>query len=105
MREANTRKPAARFAGALSDRLFVAADGFFVSRRVQFAGLVTRYATPATYPAPEVVEGGGSMSYGPNIAHGYRQAGVFELSQPPRCGPGGEQPSWPSPSGRTSGFL
>ena len=34
-----------------ADALFVAPDGFFVSRRVQFATLATRHGIPATYPS------------------------------------------------------
>jgi putative ABC transport system substrate-binding protein len=60
-----------------SDALFVAPDAFFVSRRVQFATLATRYGVPAAYTAREVVEVGGLMSYGPSITESYRQDGIF----------------------------
>jgi putative ABC transport system substrate-binding protein len=59
------------------DALFVAPDGFFTSRRVQFATLATRYGIPATYPSREVVEVGGLMSYGTDLADMYRHVGVY----------------------------
>jgi putative ABC transport system substrate-binding protein len=59
------------------DALFVVPDAFFVSRRVQFATLATRYAIPAAYSSREVVEVGGLMSYGADILDMYRQVGVY----------------------------
>ena len=60
-----------------ADALFVAADGFFVSRRVQFALLAVRYAIPVIYNSREYAEAGGLMSYGTDIADRLRQAGVM----------------------------
>ena len=57
--------------------LFVSPDGFFTSRRVQFATLTARYAIPATFSQREFVEVGGLMSYGTNIADMFRQVGVY----------------------------
>jgi putative ABC transport system substrate-binding protein len=42
-----------------ADALLVASDGFFVSRRVQFAVLAVRHAIPAIYAAREYPEVGG----------------------------------------------
>jgi putative tryptophan/tyrosine transport system substrate-binding protein len=59
------------------DALFVAPDGFFTSRRVQFAILAARSGIPATYSNRVTVEAGGLMSYGINIADVHRQVGVY----------------------------
>ncbi|MFL5043259.1 MAG: ABC transporter substrate-binding protein [Xanthobacteraceae bacterium] len=60
-----------------ADALFVAADIFLVSRRVQLATLAMRYAIPAAYPAREVVEAGGLMSYGTDRVDMFRQVGTY----------------------------
>jgi putative ABC transport system substrate-binding protein len=59
------------------EALFVAGDGFFNSRRVQFATLAARYGIPAAYPTRETVQAGGLMSYGTDLLEMYRQAGVY----------------------------
>ena len=59
------------------DALFVAADGFFASRGVQFATLATRYGIPAAHSAREVVEVGGLMSYGTDNLDMFRQVGLY----------------------------
>jgi putative ABC transport system substrate-binding protein len=60
-----------------ADALFVAPDGFFNTRRVQFATLAARHAIPATYGDRDYAEVGGLMSYGTDIAEMYKQAGDY----------------------------
>jgi putative tryptophan/tyrosine transport system substrate-binding protein len=60
-----------------ADALFVGPDGFFSSRRVQFATLAAHHRIPASHPLREFVEVGGLMSYGINILDVWRQVGVY----------------------------
>jgi putative ABC transport system substrate-binding protein len=59
------------------DALFVTPDTFFASRRVQFATLTARDRIPASYAVRELVEAGGLMSYGTDIAEAFHQVGVY----------------------------
>ena len=79
LKASTSREIEAAFAALVRDRadaLFVAPDGFFVTRRVQFATLAARHAIPAIYSAREVVEVGGLMSYGTDILDMNRQVGI-----------------------------
>jgi len=60
-----------------ADALFVAADAFLNSRRVQFATLATRHGVPSAYSQRAVVEAGGLMSYGTDNLDVLRQVGVY----------------------------
>jgi putative ABC transport system substrate-binding protein len=60
-----------------ADALFVAPDTFFTSRRVQFATLTARDKIPASYAVRELVEAGGLMSYGTDVAEAFHQVGVY----------------------------
>jgi putative ABC transport system substrate-binding protein len=60
-----------------SDALFVSSDGFFHSRRVQFAILTARDKIPAAYGDRDYVAAGGLMSYGTDFADTFRQVGVY----------------------------
>ena len=60
-----------------ADALLVAGDGFFSSRRVQFATLTARHAIPAIYSLREYVEVGGLMSYGTDDLDRFRQVGIY----------------------------
>jgi putative ABC transport system substrate-binding protein len=60
-----------------ADALLVAQDAFLISLRDKFAALAARHAVPAIYPFRDFVTAGGLVSYGPDFADGYRQAGVY----------------------------
>jgi putative ABC transport system substrate-binding protein len=60
-----------------ADALLVTADSLYTSRRTQLVALAAAYKLPTAYPWREYAEAGGLMSYGPNIADAYRQAGDY----------------------------
>jgi len=60
-----------------ADVLFIAADAFFISRRVQFATLTARDRIPAAYADREMVEAGGLMSYGTDFTAMFHQVGIY----------------------------
>jgi len=57
--------------------LVVATDPFLLGQRDQLVRLAARHAIPTILFSREFVEAGGLMAYGPSIANGYRQAGVY----------------------------
>jgi ABC-type uncharacterized transport system substrate-binding protein len=57
--------------------LVVGADFFLVSRRDKLIGLAARQRLPAVYPLRDFVTGGGLMSYGTDLAEGYRSLGLY----------------------------
>jgi putative ABC transport system substrate-binding protein len=59
------------------EALYVAPDGFFSSRRVQIVTLAARNRIPAAYANRGIVSAGGLMSYGTDLADGFRQVGVY----------------------------
>ena len=75
-----SREIEAAFATLVRDRadaLFVAGDGLFLSRRVQFAVLAARHSIPAVHNFREEVEAGALMSYGTSTLDGWRQVGIY----------------------------
>ena len=56
-----------------ADALLMGGDGFFFSRRGQFATLAARHAVPTIYSVRECVVDGGLMSYGNSVTDAYRQ--------------------------------
>jgi putative ABC transport system substrate-binding protein len=57
--------------------LVVSGDTYFISQRQQIVSLAARHALPAIYNYPEMTTAGGLLSYGADIADGYRQEGVY----------------------------
>jgi putative ABC transport system substrate-binding protein len=57
--------------------LIVASDPFFISRRDRLVTVVAQHAIPAIYQFREFAAAGGLMSYGTNLADGYRQVGIY----------------------------
>jgi putative tryptophan/tyrosine transport system substrate-binding protein len=67
----------ANFARERPDALFVAPDGFFASRGVQFSVLAARDRLPAAYSGRETTAVGGLMSYGADIPALNHRLGVY----------------------------
>jgi putative tryptophan/tyrosine transport system substrate-binding protein len=57
--------------------LLVGSSTFLTTRRQHIVALAARDAIPAMYLIREFVEEGGLMSYGNDVADGYRRAGVY----------------------------
>jgi putative ABC transport system substrate-binding protein len=60
-----------------ADALFVGADAFLTSRRVQIAITAARHGIPTVATVREWVEAGALMSYGTDIEDVYRQVGDY----------------------------
>lgn len=60
-----------------AEALLVSADGFYTSRRARIVALAVMHKLPTAYPWRLYADAGGLMSYGPNIADAYRQAGDY----------------------------
>lgn len=67
----------AGFAEERVDALFIAPDGFYTSRGVQFATLAVRDRLPASCFAREMAQAGVLMSYSTSLAEMFRQVGVY----------------------------
>ena len=57
--------------------LLVGNDSYLLGQRDQIVRLAARHAVPVMYFSREFVAADGLISYGPSIALGYRQAGVY----------------------------
>ena len=57
--------------------LLVAQNGSFANFTDQLAALEGRYKLPTMYTGREFAEAGGFISYGPDIADGFRQGGLY----------------------------
>jgi putative tryptophan/tyrosine transport system substrate-binding protein len=76
----NEREIEAAFASLATLRtraLLVSADPMFNSRLRQLVDLTQRHRVPAIFEWREFATAGGLMSYGSDIANGYREAGVY----------------------------
>jgi ABC-type uncharacterized transport system substrate-binding protein len=67
----------AAFSGWRAEALFIGPDPFFNTERAQLVTLAARHALPASYFQRDHVEANGLMSYGPDFANSYHQAGVY----------------------------
>ena len=67
----------AAFADRRPDALFVGPDTFFTAQGPQILRLAARHALPVSYFSRDLVEAGGLMSYGPDLAEQQRQLGVY----------------------------
>jgi putative ABC transport system substrate-binding protein len=67
----------ASFVHERPDALFIGAEPYFYSRRVQLAVLAASHRLPSTYSQRDFAEAGGLMSYGTNVADAWRQIGVY----------------------------
>jgi putative ABC transport system substrate-binding protein len=59
------------------DSLLVVADAMFQANRTRIAELAANNRLPAVFMFREYVDGGGLISYGPNLVSQYRQAAVY----------------------------
>jgi putative ABC transport system substrate-binding protein len=64
-------------AGAQSDGILVVEDTMLVSNGSRIVESVARIRLPTMYPFRQFVEGGGLMSYGPNIPDSFRRAATY----------------------------
>jgi putative tryptophan/tyrosine transport system substrate-binding protein len=75
-----SREIEAGFATLVRDRadaLYIGPDGFFGTRRVQFATLAMRHVIPTAYSIREFSEVGGLMSYGTDRLDMFRRVGIY----------------------------
>jgi putative ABC transport system substrate-binding protein len=80
VRASSEHEFAAAFAQVLRQRagaLIVASDPFFNTRRQALVALAEQHRIPAIYEFREFAEAGGLLSYGANLAEGYRQVGLY----------------------------
>jgi putative ABC transport system substrate-binding protein len=60
-----------------ADAVLVDSDPVFFTARAQIVGLAAKHRLPAMYQAKEIVEAGGLMCYGDNVAHRFRRAAAY----------------------------
>jgi len=67
----------ARLSQSHAGGLLVGAEPLFNSQRLKLVDLTARQRIPAVFEWREFVAAGGLMSYGSNVANGYREMGVY----------------------------
>jgi ABC-type uncharacterized transport system substrate-binding protein len=67
----------AAFSGWRPEALFVGPDPLFITESARLVALAASHALPVSYFQSGHVEAGGLMSYGPDFADVYHQAGVY----------------------------
>jgi putative ABC transport system substrate-binding protein len=60
-----------------ADAILISTSPFYLTRAKRIAALAAQYRVPAIYVRREYVEAGGLMSYGYDIADGYRLVGAY----------------------------
>jgi putative tryptophan/tyrosine transport system substrate-binding protein len=60
-----------------ADALIIGTEPFLLGQRDQLVRLAARHSIPTIYFVREFADAGGLLSYGPSIANGYRQVGVY----------------------------
>jgi putative ABC transport system substrate-binding protein len=60
-----------------ADALLISADPLFNSSREQLAALAIRHTLPAMFNSREFALAGGLLSYGPDQADVFREAGIY----------------------------
>jgi hypothetical protein len=78
----------AAMANARIGALVVGSDAYFNSQRERMVALAARHSMPAIYEWRAYVEDGGLMSYGSDLAEGYRQVGLYAGTDPQGREPG-----------------
>jgi putative ABC transport system substrate-binding protein len=59
------------------DAVIVAPDGFFLQQASQIGQLATKHRLSCTSPYRDITANGGLMSYGRNVAKGFRHAATY----------------------------
>ena len=68
-----------KLVGNKVEGLVVAADPFFISRRLQLATLATRHLIPAVYNAREYAEAGGLTTDGTSLTEVFRHISAYTI--------------------------
>jgi putative ABC transport system substrate-binding protein len=67
----------AAIAARRPDALLIGTDPFFLNQRDDIVARTAALKLPAIYPFRDYAGSGGLLSFGPNIANSYREAGIY----------------------------